>query len=258
MNVSSRQLSVLSDAIALRHASEVRRAVDRRADALRGGRDAPLARLRGLRDLVAENCEASGPSGRYLATEVDFTAALLRSELEKGASYNESRAEALLLAAAALGGWWFIDSRLLELRDFYSPAAAGAPNQPRGLLATELGVRFERAAAQAQSRSAALVHGLKDALNDGCSPASIRTLCEGIFGVEREDALAHFISTERQLLQRAQIIAPQLQALCLAGDLAFGMGRCARLLSQFGPNDAADRRMAMLTGMINGLADGYQ
>lgn len=256
MNVSSRQLQDLSNAIAQRQAAKVRWAVDQRMDALGGGRDAPLSRLRALRDLVAEKCEASGPSGRYLIAEVDFTAALLRSELEKGASYNESRAEALLHGAVALGAWWFIDSRLLELRDFFSPAG-GSSNQPRGLLATDLGTRFERAAAQAESRSAAVLHGLKEALKNGCSPASLRTLCEGVFGAERHDALTHFMSTEKQLLEGAQIGAPELQGLCLAGDLALGMGRCARLLSRFCTNDAADRRVGMLTGIINGLADGF-
>ena len=254
MNVSSRQLRVLSDAIAQRHAREVRRAVDRRTDALRASRDAPVARLRALRDLVAEKCEASGPAGRYLVPEVDFTAALLRSELEKGASCNESRAEALLNAAVALGAWWFIDSRLLELRDFFS---RGSPNQPPGLLAVDLGTRFERAAARAESRSAAVMYALKEALKDGCSAAAIRTLCEKVFSADRQDALTHFMSTEKQLLQRAQIALPQLQALCLAGDLALGMGRCARLLSQFCPNDAADQRVGTLTGMIDGLVDGF-
>jgi len=256
VNVSSRQLRVLSDAIAQRHAREVRRAVDRRADALRGGRDASLGRLTALRDLVAEKCEASAPSGRYLVAEVDFTAVLLRSELEKGASYNESRAEALLHAAVGLGAGWFIDSRLLEMSDFSSPAG-GSSSQPRGLLAADLGVRFERAAAQAESRSAAVLHGLNDALKEACSPASLRTLCETVFGAGREDALTHFMNTEKQLLQRAQIVAPQLQALCVAGDLALGMGRCARLLSQFCAGDDADRRIRSLTGMINGLVDGF-
>jgi len=256
VNVLSRQLRVLSDAIAQRHASEVRRTVDRRADALRGGRNAPLARLRGLRDLVAEKCEASGTSGRYLVPELDFAAALLRSELEKGASCNESRIEALLSAAVALGAWWFIDSRLLELRDFFSPAG-GPPNQPSGLLALDLGKRFELATAQAQSRSVAATHALKEALKDGCSQAAMRALCEAVFDAQRPDALAHFMNNEKLLLQHARIAAPSLQTLCLAGDLAFGMGRCVRLLSQFCPNDTADQRVGMLTGMIHGLVDEF-
>jgi len=45
-------------------------ALDRARPALRGGRDASLGRLTALRDLVAEKCEASAPSGRYLVADM--------------------------------------------------------------------------------------------------------------------------------------------------------------------------------------------
>jgi hypothetical protein len=253
VNVSSKQLRVMSDAMVRRQANDMRRSVDERTRTP-GERDAPLARLSALRDIVVEQCEALGSSGRYLASDIDFTAGLLRVELERGARYEETRAEALLLSAAALGALWFIDSRLLEPRDFFSPPA-GAANQPRGLLSVDLGTRFERASEVAKSRSMALMQALRHAMDDACSSASLRLLSEKVFGSDRQDALTQFMSAEKQLLQRGEIVAPQLQALCVAGDLAFGLGRCVRLLAHFGSASAGDDRLKLLTSIVNGMAD---
>lgn len=252
MQVLKQQLRTISDAIVRRHATDLQRSVDLRV-APDDERKTSHARLRALRDIVVEKCEAIGSSGQYVSTEIDFTTALLCSELEKGGSYDENRANGLLFAASSLGALWFIDSRLLDPREFFSPND-GRAGRVQGLMAVDLGARFEGASAVAQSRSQAIEHALRYALEEACSSSSLRLLSESVFPEERCDAMTHFMSAEQQLLQRAEIVPPALQALCLAGDLAFGMGRCARLLSRYCATDRTERRIEILSGILNGLA----
>jgi hypothetical protein len=252
LQVLKQQLRTISDAIVRRHATDLQRSVDLRV-APDDERKTSHARLRALRDIVVEKCEAIGSSGQYVSTEIDFTTALLCSELEKGGSYDENRANGLLFAASSLGALWFIDSRLLDPREFFSPND-GRAGRVQGLMAVDLGARFEGASAVAQSRSQAIEHALRYALEEACSSSSLRLLSESVFPEERCDAMTHFMSAEQQLLQRAEIVPPALQALCLAGDLAFGMGRCARLLSRYCATDRTERRIEILSGILNGLA----
>jgi hypothetical protein len=213
----------------------------------------PLARLRALRDIAVDKCQTMGPSGQYVSIEIHFTSTLLRAEIERGGSYDENRASGLLLAAASLGALWFVDSRLLDPRDFFSPTDGGA-GRLQGLMAVDLGPRFESALGLAQSRAQAVEHALRHALEESCSSSSLRLLSESVFAAERCDALTHFMSAEKQLFQRAEIVTPALQALCLAGDLALGMGRCTRLVSRYCATDSTERRIEILSGILNGMA----
>lgn len=250
LSVSARQLRAVSDAVARRHANELRRTVDGGV-APGGQREAPAERLRVLRDLVLAQCEAIPGAGGHLGPELDLCATLLRSELRRGAGYNEARAQAHLYAAAALGAMWFVDSRLLAL-DSLPPLDAGAAGMP-SLLEQDLSGPFRRAAQRAEARFPALSFGLRRALDEGCSPESLRALCDTAFDGAREP-FDYFMHAERRLLQRADGIAPAAHPACIAGDLAFGMGRCVRWAARRVAGTAPEAQSKALTEMLHGLA----
>jgi len=140
---------------------------------------------------------------------------------------------------------------LLEL-EALPPRDGGAAAMP-SLLAQDLSARFLRAARRAEARSSAVSFGLRRALGEGGSPESLRALCEAVFDGAREP-FEYFMHAERRLLQRADSIAVAAHPACIAGDLAFGMGRCIRWAAQRVPRAAPEAQLNALTEMLHGLA----
>lgn len=225
-------------------------------------RQDPQARLAAL----ARSILADLPEGAvFEAADLRQTTRVLAQALRAGAPWSDTRAAAQLHGAAAIGSLWYMDDRLLEPQDQFVPDPA-RPDALAPLLAEPQGQRFKRAALRAEWLGAGLRMGLHRALAQQCSDDALRNLVRNAFpspdadddGGEPEDEAdaeqvgdvpewpadaRDFIARARDLQEQAGITDPVLRRLCLAGDLAFGLGRCVRLLASSPnrpPAEAAD------------------
>jgi hypothetical protein len=269
MQISPSQLQQVGAAQVRTHAAQWRDRVDA---ALPPERVAdPAARLAALADQVASDVEQLGIAGPLLAVDVHQTAAWLRMALQAGAPYRESRALALLHTAAALGALWFRDDRLLAPADML-PLRDTIEHTIGGLLESPQGARFRQAAQAGEHLRDGLRFALRHTLADGLSAGSERALMAAAFvghapqdeeetdrardeRTPSEQSAASFVGHERSLLSQAGIVERELQALCVVGDLAFGMGRCVRLLARAGHTLDAGARAAWLARAIAALGE---
>lgn len=209
----------------------------------------PMARLAALTREVLAQFPADD---RFRPAEVHLCARSLALCLEAGVPWRDARAAALLHAAAGLGAQWFQDDRLLPAAEQLAVDPAQALGL-RPLLAQPQGRRFKRAALRADALAPGLRMGLRQALEADCSDAALQHLVELAFappeGPGDPDETAaeepvdideltppwppeaqRFIDHERRLQAQSGVTDPATARLCLAGDLAFGLGRCVRLL----------------------------
>ncbi|MBH9578662.1 hypothetical protein [Inhella proteolytica] len=230
-------------------------------------RGEPLARLGALQQLVSEGL---APNETLAARDVQQAAQWLQMGLEAGAPWRDTRAAALLNAAAALGALWFVDGRLL-------PGARQLPLQPTlpvtmaQLLAQEQGLRFKQAAMRERELRAGLHLAWQRALAQELGDAALLELARTAFAPHAEprddapepefedealplspDAQA-FLSHEQRLAQMAGLEGSPVARLCLAGDLLLGLGRCVRLATTLPP----DSREPLLKEAIHAAA-GFQ
>ena len=218
-------------------------------------REDPLARLAVLaRSIVGELPEGA----LFEAADVRQTAHGLALALRAGAPWSDTRAAAQLHGAAGLGSLWHMDDRLLAPGDQFEPEP-GRPDALAPLLAKPQGERFKRAAVRAQWLGPGLRMALHRALALQCADAALHALisvafatpddtAEGDEGAPEQvgdnpewPAAAHpFMARARDLQARAGVGEPGLTRLCLAGDLALGLGRCVRLLASAPPRPPAE------------------
>ena len=235
-----------------------------RADALAGGVDAvlaergtattaaPEARLQALCALTLAPL-AGNPAAAALSVDVAHAAMLLQHALDAGAPYRETHAAAMLAAAAALGALWFIDPRLLRGDEGLSNTEADA-DTVRQLADPALGGRFETASARALRLAPRLQHALREAAADDWSPAALRLIADAAWDDGSDPGwLERFVGRERRLIDAADITDGRLTALCIAGDLAFGLGRCVRLLGRAPAGHDAAALADHLQGALHGL-----
>ncbi len=230
-------------------------------------RSEPLARLGALQVLVARGL---APGQALAACDVQQAAQWLHMGLDAGAPWRDTRAAALLNAAAALGALWFVDGRLL-------PAARQLPLQPTlpatmaQLLAQAQGMRFKQAAVREHQQRAGLRLAWQRAAAEELSDAALLELARVAFAPPvdaREDApepefeddalplspeAQTFLSHEQRLAQQAGLEGGPVARLCLAGDLLLGLGRCVRLAATLPP----DSREPLLKEAIHAAA-GFQ
>lgn len=259
MKVSLQQVSQLKDGQAQSRARHWQAVADAALPPAR--RQDPQARLKVLADAVAQ---AQGPQASALGIDVQQTAQWLALGLQQGVAWRETRALALLHAAASLGAMWFVDGRLLppaQMLSLQATLEATASN----LLAQAHGQRYKAAAERERERRPALRQALARVLAAPDDAAALQALSLAAFAghagpapaEEAEDQPTHpgleqFLQRERALLAAAGVQDKPLATLCVAGDLAFGQGRCIRMLAAAPVADA--ERAAWMKEMLNVLA----
>lgn len=204
----------------------------------------------------------------FEAADLHQASRALSQAIRAGAPWNDTRAAAQLHAAVALGSLWYMDDRLLDPPAQLIPDPA-RPDALVPLLAEPQGQRFKRAAVRAEWLGAGLRMALHRALQQQCGDAALHDLVRNAFppADEGEDAddseteqvgdrpewppdARDFIARSQDLLAQAGVTDPVLSRLCLAGDLAFGLGRCARVLAA-APNRPPAAAAAFLTEVLH-------
>jgi hypothetical protein len=238
-----------------------------------GASDPPeaAARLAALANDAVASLAPLGALGAIVAVDVHQTADWLKLALDAGFAYRETRAAALLHGAAALGALWFIDERLLPASEML-PAQATMDRTIGQLLAAPQEARFQRAAEQELRLRDGLRFALGHAFADGLSDEALRELAAAAFAVDApegnepepggaqgdgwvEEMTARFMARERAALNHAGVSDPALVALCIAGDLTLGLGRCVRLLTRQRDKLDAAGRLAWLERAVHELAE---
>lgn len=278
MHLTTEQLSDLRQRRVQAQAAQVVTAVDQGlGDA---ERHAPRQRLLALARLVTAGLP---PGARLAAADVQLTAQGLDQALAQGAPWRDTRAAALLHAAAALGAHWFIDQRLLTLADRLPALPPGLSPWP-ALIAAPQGARFQRAA----RRERHLRPGLRAALfpllgpaeptpqrlqpmlwaafspaGDEADPtddadsdpreAAVHSDTPALPPGVREEAQA-FVAHARAALAEAGASTPALSLIGVAADLAFGLGRGARWLAMAPPGLDAPSRLTWMKETLRDLA----
>jgi hypothetical protein len=254
---------------ALQHSVDQALPRDRQAD--------PGARLQALAAEVLAQVQPP-ELAPMVAVDLQQARSWLQLGLAQGVVYREARCAALLHAAAALGALWFVDDRLLPPPQ-QPPLSASLADSMAGLLAGAQGARFKCAADTERQRRVGLRRALGRVLQEGATPESTQMLLAAAFNAvnaateadaDQEDdsppaldnlgsaAAQRFISHERRLMEQAGIAPGPVHTLCLAGDLAFGLGRCVRWLVAAGPGRDETARLAHLRELIHGLAGRTQ
>ncbi|MBL8304400.1 MAG: hypothetical protein JNM26_16745 [Ideonella sp.] len=244
MQISSDQVRQLARERAQARARHWSARVDAEVDPAE--RQDPQVRLATLaRSILADLPE----DALFEAADLRQTTRVLAQALRAGAPWNDTRAAAQLHGAAALGSLWYMDDRLLDPPDQFVPDPA-RPEALVPLLAEPQGQRFKRAAVRAGWLGAGLRMALHRALAQQCSDTTLHHLVRNAFpspddADDGDEADAEqigelpewpadardFIARARDLQAQAGVTDPVLSRLCLAGDLAFGLGRCVRLLA---------------------------
>lgn len=219
----------------------------------------PPARLAALTRAVID---ALGPQASFEAADVNHASRALLAALHAGAPWSDTRAAAQLHAAAGLGALWYIDDRLLP-PERQIELATGRPEDVLPLLAEPQGARFKQAAARAHLLGPGVRMALHRALAQDCSDAALHALMQAAFaptettddaGEDDEGATIEqiddtplwpsdapaFVGRARSLQAQAGLRDPALCRLCLAGDLALGLGRCTRRLAADPPRPPSE------------------
>jgi hypothetical protein len=220
-------------------------------------RQEPASRLEALTVAVLADLPPDAP---FEAADVRHAADGLAAALRAGAPWDDTRAAAQLHGAAGLGALWFMDDRLLPPGQQID-AAPDRPEALSRLLAEPQGQRFKQAAVCAQRLGPGLRMALHRALAQQCTDPALYALVDAAFvppdpvadaetdesAAERVDdvpvwppAARAFLAHVRDLQARAGLTDPVLSRLCLAGDLALGLGRCVRLLAAAPPRPASE------------------
>jgi hypothetical protein len=286
LQISQSQASALSGELVVRHARALSHGVDAHLHQTGQGADPPrkdaapgATRLKALHAVLrADLFTKAGNPAPFLAIDLDQCAQRLDLALQAGWTYREHAAAGQLSAAAALGLRWLGDERLclpadpLTDPDPESPATEALPEPigPEALLAwadTSWSARFALAAQRAEALWVpvryALDHALAQARVGPIPPDALRSLADAVFTAEQVEHLTRFIATERALLAQAGLDGTRLgdrrvESLCIAGDLAFGLGRCVRLALAAGPagaGGAPDRLVNHLREALHALAE---
>lgn len=226
-----------------------------------------LARLGALQERVTHGL---APAEALAACDVQQAGQWLQLGLQAGAPWRDTRAAALLNAAAALGALWFVDGRLLP-GSRQLPPLPTLPATMAQLLAQVQGLRFKQAAVRERQLRAGLQQAWQRAVAQDLGDAALLELARVAFAppVEpSEDApepewedgalplspdAQTFLSHEQRLAQQAGLEGGSVARLCLAGDLLLGLGRCVRLAATLPP----DSREPLLKEAIDAAA-GFQ
>jgi hypothetical protein len=238
-------------------------------------------RLKALHSLLRAELEGkAGPAAPFLAIDLDLCAQQLMKALQAGWTYREAAAAGQMSAAAALGLRWLGDERLCMPADPLAfndpdagpppPAPLPEPTEPHEQVAwahASWSARFAAAAERAEALWVpvryALDHALAQARVGAITSEALRSLADAVFSAEQAEHLSRFMAEERTLLAAAGLDAARLgdrrvESLCIAGDLAFGLGRCVRLARAATPASAGvppDRLVQHLREALHALAE---
>ena len=290
LQISQSQASTLSAELVSRHARTLSHGVDAHlsqagTDTEPARADAPPAadRLAALHAVLRRDLGAkAGEAAPFLAIDLDLCAQQLYRALQAGWVYREQAAAGQMSAAAALGLRWLGDERLCLPADPLAyndpdpdagpPARSPlpAPTEPHELFAwaeASWSARFSAAAERAEALWVPVRYALDHALAQdrlGIIPGeALRSLADAVFTAEQVEPLSRFMAEERSLLAAAGLDAARLgdrrvESLCIAGDLAFGLGRCVRLARAAVPASSGgppDRLVHHLREALHALAE---
>ena len=288
LQISQSQASTLSAELVARHARTLSHGVDAHlsqagtdTDPARANAPPAAERLAALHAVLRSNLgDKAGEAAPFLAIDLDLCAQQLHRALQAGWVYREQAAAGQMSAAAALGLRWLGDERLCLPADplAYNDPDAGppawsplpAPTEPHELFAwaeASWSARFSAAAERAEALWVPVRYALDHALAQdrlGIIPGeALRSLADAVFNAEQVEPLSRFMAEERTLLAAAGLDAAHLgdrrvESLCIAGDLAFGLGRYVRLARTAVPASSggpADRLVQHLREALHALAE---
>jgi len=265
MQLSAEQMQQMERNLLQRRAREWSAQVDEALPPAQRGE--ALARLGALQQRVTRGL---APDQALAACDVQQAAQWLQMGLEAGAAWRDTRAAALLNAAAALGALWFVDGRLL-LASQQLPLQPTLPATMAQLLAQAQGARFKQAATCERQLRAGLHLAWQRAMAQGLGDAALMELVRSAFAAPLEPgedapeldvedgasplppAAQTFLSHEQRMVQLAGLEGDPVVRLCVAGDLLLGLGRCVRLAATLPP----DSREPLLKEAIDAAA-GFQ
>lgn len=270
LRISEHQAAELSDDMVRRHAVALGRRTDARAagnETVPAGLPPDAPRLKALHLVLRGDLQQqSGEAAPYLAVDLEHCARQLLRALQAGAVYRETAAAALMSAAAGLGASWLGDERLCVDGHQAVPALPD-PVEPAALREWAEASWADRHRFASQ-RSRALLLAVRYAIarvneRDGFDAQGLRSLADVIFEAAEEDRLRRFLASERGLLMAAGLDARthgdrRVESLCLAGDLAFGLGRFVRLAlaaRAAGPGTSDDALLPHLRKAFDVLAN---
>ena len=290
LQISQSQASTLSAELVARHARTLSEGVDAhlsQAGAQSDGEPATVGtprdagRLKALHaKLRADLATKAGEAAPFLAIDLELCARQLLRALQAGWVYREQAAAGQMSAAAALGLRWLGDERLCLPADPLAhddpdtgellPEPLHEPTEPHEFFAwaqASWSARFAAAAERAEAlwvpARYALDHALAQARVGPITSEALRSLADAVFNAEQGEHLSRFMAEERTLLAAAGLDAARLgdrrvESLCIAGDLAFGLGRCVRLARAAVPAVAGgppDRLVNHIREALHALAE---
>ena len=247
LTISSDQAQSLARSWVRNYADNVHRLVDA---AVAPAEDAanPYLRLKALGQVVVGRVSGVGAAGPLLTVDVGHALTQLCASLRRGARYDEAMASAMLSAAAALGAFWYADPRLLR-------HTALALDAVVDLFNVQMSDQFELAAQAGEAMAVNARYALRQALEQGATSDALRLIVLTTFGHTPGSALGLFLTCERTLCSVAGIHDHNLQALCIAGDLCFGLGRGVRLVQHGAPDRTPAEQANDLSRAWHGLVD---
>ncbi|WP_418315443.1 hypothetical protein [Piscinibacter sakaiensis] len=271
LRLSEQQVAELSDDMVRRHALDLNRRTGQRVAADRqppaAGLPAAAPQLKALHaELRAQLQQKAGGAAPHLVVDLDHTARQLLRALQAGAGYREPAAAALMTAAAALGALWLGDDRLCidgeqSVPPLAEPVEATAL---RDWAEASWAERHRFASRRAHALQLPVRYALAHAVESGgFDSQTLRSIADAVFDASQQDSLRRFLGAERALIAAAGLDAQtigdrQVEAVCLAGDLAFGLGRFVRIAvaaRSAGQAASADALTDHLREALDALAD---
>ena len=214
-------MRLLSQAVLAQRGAELKR----RADAIQAG-DSPADRIAALAELARRRTATFARSGPWLALEVDAAEQQLLEVQGAGLPWDEPLAAALLHAAAALGAGWPADLRLCE--GGHAPEASLLALWRAVRPAADIAARLDAAMARAEALQAPCADALARWLAEPQAPRARQRLRRAAFG-DDDSRSAAFEAAETAALAAAGLHDTTLRTWCIAGDTAYGQGRCVRI-----------------------------
>jgi hypothetical protein len=216
-------MRLLTQSVLDRRSAELRQRVDalERPD----GRGTPSARLAALADLARQRTAGFQQAAPWLMLEIDHATAALQDTLADGMPYDEVLAAALLSGAAAIGAGWPGDPRLCTAGTELAASLRALWRSSSGCVAARLTAAMERA----ETLHAPGADALARWLADRAAARAARNLRRAVFGDADAPGATVFEAAEAAALDAADLHDAALRGLCIAGDMAFGQGRCVRV-----------------------------
>ncbi len=268
LRISEQQAAELSDDLVRRHARSLsRRAGDRAAadEPLPADLPADAGRLKALHAVLRSDLQAkAGAVAPFLAVDLEHCARQLLRALQAGAAYRETAAAALMSAAASLGASWLSDERLCVDGDESVPALP-EPREAGDLrkwAEASWAERHRLASRRNRAVQMQVRYALSHAIEGGnIDSIALRSLADAVFDFGDQERLRRFLDAERALIAAARLDSASLgdrrvESLCLAGDLAFGLGRFVRLAAsvETGKGPPVDTLLDHLGKALDALA----